>query len=76
MIPDGPLSLLQYYYYYNIAEVGNRHHHGFEIVIHSFIVATENPEENPDEHICLWEYRVSLISLQEITPILMNSRSY
>ena len=51
-------------------------HQRFEIVIHSFIITTANPEENPDKHSCLWEYHVSLISLQEITPRLMDRRSY
>ena len=42
----------------------------------AFFIANANPEENPDKHSCLREYRMSLISLQEITPRLMNNRSY
>ena len=58
-----------------VALVGD-HHHRFKIIIHSFVIATANLEQNLHKHSCLWEYRVSLISLQEITPRLMNNRSY
>ena len=59
-----------------VAQVGD-HRHGFEIVIHLFVIVTANLEENPYKHSCLWEYCMShIISLQEITPRLMDNRSY
>ena len=69
------LIILSQLAFREITYVGN-YQHRFEIVIRAFFIVTASPDENPDEHSCLRECCMSRISLQEITPRLMNNKSY